>query len=195
MRNLVCGVGVNDSETAITYYDKQGKQTGVCPFYSTWSSMLKRCYSVAYQSSQPTYKGCTVVKEWHTFSMFKGWMESQDWVGKVLDKDLIVEDNKVYSPQTCCFISPEVNEVFRKYRRTIKTGLPVGVRASGSRYKTGVQVKSTRLYLGVHDTIHAADEAVKRAKDDLIKEFALLEEDSRIRSALVNRLHNNAEIA
>ena len=36
-------------------------------------------------------------------------MEQQDYIGKVLDKDLKVTGNKIYSPETCLFISPKVN--------------------------------------------------------------------------------------
>lgn len=113
---LVCGVGINDAdyvvekrETIIVNGKRKQKLIWVCPFYQTWKGMLKRCYSAKTQERQPTYRGCSVSEEWHTFSNFKNWMEKQDFEGKQLDKDLLLEGNKVYGPETCVFVSGMVN--------------------------------------------------------------------------------------
>ena len=74
--------------------------------------MLQRCYSESHLVRQPTYKGCSVCEEWLTFSNFKSWMEQQDWEGKQLDKDLLVYKNKIYSPETCVFVSSVINSFF-----------------------------------------------------------------------------------
>lgn len=71
--------------------------------------MLIRCYSERENSRHPTYIKCAVCEDWLKFSKFKAWMETQDWEGKQLDKDLRVVDNKVYSPETCCFVSARIN--------------------------------------------------------------------------------------
>ena len=105
---LVYGVGINDAEYVVVKREEVGNVDGKrkrktvwrCPFYKTWSSMLRRCYSTKYQERCPTYMGCSVSEEWHTFSVFRNWMESQDWQDTQLDKDLLVEGNKVYSPET-----------------------------------------------------------------------------------------------
>ena len=109
---LVQGVGINDAD-----YVTEKKETingkyvrvWICPFYRTWTNMLERCYSEKYHQRQPTYKGCKVCDEWLIFSNFKKWMEQQDWEGKQLDKDLLVEGNKVYSPNTCIFVDHKIN--------------------------------------------------------------------------------------
>ena len=36
-------------------------------------------------------------------------METQDWEGKDLDKDLLFMGNKIYGPETCIFICRKVN--------------------------------------------------------------------------------------
>lgn len=36
-------------------------------------------------------------------------METQDWEGKQLDKDLLVNENREYCPEKCCFISQKLN--------------------------------------------------------------------------------------
>lgn len=72
--------------------------------------MLKRSYCDKYKIKYPTYKYCIVYEGWYLFSNFKKWMEQQDWEGKQLDKDLLVRGNKVYSPETCLFVSAQVNK-------------------------------------------------------------------------------------
>ena len=89
-------------------------------------SMLKRCYSENSLTTNPTYKGCSVCDEWLTFSNFRRWMETQDWEGKALDKDLLVYQNKIYSPETCCFISSKLNTFLVKSDK-IRGDYPLGV--------------------------------------------------------------------
>lgn len=130
-RSLVYGKGVNDSPTPIgaTAKDKTTgklKLTYSCKFYSCWVSMLERCYSEKFHKNHPTYKDCYVCDEWLIFSNFKSWMETQDYEGKALDKDLLVYQNKVYSPETCVFIPKELNSFLVK--NDVNRGdLPIGV--------------------------------------------------------------------
>ena len=105
---LVEGVGINDADYSVSRYE-DGKEVWRCPFYETWTSMLKRCYSEKTQLKNPTYKGCTVRDEWFIFSNFKAWMEQQDWEGKELDKDLLKEGNKIYCPEWCIFVDSKIN--------------------------------------------------------------------------------------
>ena len=108
----LCGVGVNDADYNVYKHavvDGKRKIVWRCPFYATWVNMLKRCYSEKYQLKFPTYKGYSVCSEWFTFSTFKKWMETQDWQGKQLDKDLLKEGNKVYSPEHCIFVDRKIN--------------------------------------------------------------------------------------
>ncbi len=79
--------------------------------YVTWYSMIERCYGVRYQKRCPTYIGCTVCREWHNFQNFAEWMDSQDYEGKDLDKDIKAKGNKVYSPDTCAFVSHAENVI------------------------------------------------------------------------------------
>ena len=108
----VYGVGINDANyTVINRIRVDGKYkiTGQCPFHRTWLSMLARCYSKSNLVRYLTYKDCLVCEEWLTFSTFKKWMESQDYKGKQLDKDLLVQGNKLYSPETCVFVDAKIN--------------------------------------------------------------------------------------
>lgn len=100
----VLGVGYRGGASA--YENGKRKKS-----YSVWQSMLTRCYSEKYQVQKPTYRGCTVCKEWHNFSVFEQWFNDNYIEGYELDKDSIVENNKVYSPSTCLFISRRDNTI------------------------------------------------------------------------------------
>ena len=109
---LIQGVGVNDADYNVyetARVDGKHKIAWRCPFYSTWKNMLERCYSSKYQLKYPTYIGCTVCDEWLTFSKFKMWMEKQEWQNRSLDKDLLIEGNKIYSPEHCIFVDGKIN--------------------------------------------------------------------------------------
>ena len=78
------------------------------PQYKRWVGMLQRCYTTPV--SQLTYSDCYVCDEWAYLSNFSSWMVEQNWKGKQLDKDLLGDTYK-YSPENCCFISGELNNL------------------------------------------------------------------------------------
>lgn len=82
--------------------------------YTAWKGMLTRCYCKKTQKRQPTYIGCTVCDEWHNFQNFAKWFDVNYISGTQLDKDIKVKGNKVYSPDTCSFVSREENMVKAK---------------------------------------------------------------------------------
>lgn len=81
------------------------------PAYVAWSHMLERCYSKAYQETRPTYKGCSVCKEWLNFNVFSAWFNECYFDGAVLDKDIIVDGNKIYSPKNCKLVTLTDNNI------------------------------------------------------------------------------------
>lgn len=86
-------------------------------FYGIWSDMIRRCYSEKYRIKKPTYKGCTVCEEWHNFQNFARWYEENYYEFKdenmQLDKDILVEGNKIYSPETCLILPNSINSSFK----------------------------------------------------------------------------------
>lgn len=79
--------------------------------YKTWNGMLKRCYHAQTQDRQPTYKGCTVCEEWFNFQNFADWYYKNYIDGYHLDKDIRLKGNKIYSPDTCMFVSLKDNNI------------------------------------------------------------------------------------
>ena len=88
--------------------------------YKIWVAMLRRCYDKKYHKRKPTYKNCTVCKEWHNFSNFYNWIIKQENYSKLisaklqLDKDILVKGNKIYSPRTCCLVPSYINSILTK---------------------------------------------------------------------------------
>lgn len=112
MNKLVYGVGVNNAKYTTSQYkiiDGKRKRIWICPFYNRWKNMLERCYSEKLQNRHPSYLECVVCDEWLLFSNFRDWMETEIWENAVLDKDILVSGNKVYSPTTSVFIHHKVN--------------------------------------------------------------------------------------
>ena len=72
---------------------------------------MTRNYYYAYENRFSSYKDCYVADEWHNLQTFSDWYYKQvGWdKGFELDKDLLSEDGKVYSPETCCLIPREIN--------------------------------------------------------------------------------------
>ena len=124
MAKLVYGVGINDA-IYTTQPMINGKQV-VCPYYRTWKDMIRRCYSTKYYDKRPTYEGCSVADEWLVFSKFKAWMETQDWEGNQLDKDILLQGNRIYSKDTCAFVSGSVNS-FVLNNQAIRGEYKIGV--------------------------------------------------------------------
>lgn len=189
---LFYGVGVNDAD--YKYIDRprvNGKRVLLwrCPFFTAWSNMLMRVYSKAYLKGNPTYVGVKVCEEWHTFSKFKSWMEKQDWEGKQLDKDLL-GDGKLYSPETCCFLTSQVNNFISPTRKSaggLKTGVYIDRKVN--KFASCCIDPSTgkSVWLGYHETEAAAHDAWRQKRIEFSKVLADGICDPRAKEALLKR--------
>lgn len=142
------GVGILDAD-----YPVAGK-SGKCPYYYRWMNLLSRCYSPAYLKTHPSYVGCHICDEWLRFSNFKNWMQKQDWEGKQLDKD-ILGDGKLYSPDTCVFVSSALNK-FMLSREAGRGSCLLGVSKESGSYVTYIRKNGKSVYLGFsHDELTA----------------------------------------
>ena len=166
--------------------------------YALWKSMLKRCYSDAYQKKYPTYEGCGVSDKFKSYEYFYEWCHKQigfsnDGNGNPfhLDKDLLVKGNKIYSESTCVFIPQEINTVLIK--STASRGkYPIGVCWSKTNKAFVAQVsknKGRSEHLGFFNTELEAFRAYKKTKESFIKEQAnkwKSQIDERAYNALMN---------
>ncbi len=167
------GVGVTDD---IASYNGKTLRS-----YNTWRNMLRRCYDVKYQA-RPTYKGCTVCEQWHSYKNFKAWYKANyyeiEGQRMEIDKDIIQKGNKIYSPQTCVFVPTCINSLFIKCNAT-RGDLPVGVsinkRSDYRKYQVHCQIfqldsaTSKHTGIGCFPTINQAFIAYKITKEANIK--------------------------
>ena len=198
---LVYGVGINDADyvverkETIGYVDGKQKRrlAWVCPYYRVWQNMLMRCYSPKYQERSPTYKGCTVSEEWKRFSNFRKWVVAQDWEDKQLDKDLLFEGNKVYSKETCAFVSKAVN-MFTTDRGASRGEWLIGVcwHKRGGKFMSQCRNPFTkkRENLGYFACELEAHKAWLKRKLELAHLLAAEQTDERVGKALIERYVN-----
>tara|TARA_R110001606_G_scaffold396567_2_gene570928 strand:+ start:933 stop:1520 length:588 start_codon:yes stop_codon:yes gene_type:complete len=182
----VYGIGINDAGYTLNK-TINGKQK-LCPFYSRWYSMIKRCYDPVFWEKRPTYEGCTVCSEWLLFSNFKCWMERQEWEGRSLDKDIIKINNKVYSPENCIFVTTEINNLLTNVTNN-KGSLPIGVKRVSAGYKVECSRRDENLYLGFFKTKEEASKTYWKFKKSVILGISKKEKEP-LRTHLINLANN-----
>lgn len=167
---LVCGVGINDANYAVTS-KVEGKQIR-CPYYERWQHMIKRAYDPKLHLQYPTYKEVTIHKSWLVFSNFRAWMITQDWEDKELDKDILYPGNKHYSPSTCVFVEKDLNKLLNRSENS-RGKHPQGVllNKKTQKYQARISIHGKRKSLGYYTTAEEAHQVYIKAKIEYIKSF------------------------
>lgn len=142
-----------------------------CARSSVWRNLLSRCYKEESQEKHLTYKDVTVCEEWHNFQNFAKWFEENITDKFHLDKDILIKGNKVYSPETCCFVPVEINGLFVK-NNSRRGNLPIGVTQRSKKFTAMLNMHGILVTLGTFATIEEAFQAYKIAKEQYIKEMA-----------------------
>lgn len=118
--------GINDMPSGWTK-DLNNKKV-----YMLWFDMLRRCYDdkQLLRSKGKAYQNCTVCDRWFCLSNFssdilklQGYSEWKSNGKMSIDKDLFSKGEKIYSPETCCFIpiNDNVKEMNRRNPNITKT--------------------------------------------------------------------------
>ncbi len=170
-RRLILGVGINDADYMV-HVKIRGKNMP-CPFYKRWKCMIERCYSDKLHEKHPWYKECSVCDDWKSFMPFKKWMQSQDWERKELDKDIVITGNKIYSPETCIFVSKQINLLLNG-RAADRGEWPKGVsfNKENNKFVSRCRVDGKLKHIGYFTTPGAAGEVYKIFKSKLILSVA-----------------------
>lgn len=165
-KEILYGVANNDYNGIVKTENKEIQS------YTCWCNMLKRCYDAKCLEKEPSYKECSVCDEWLKFSNFKEWFDKNYIDGYELDKDILFKHNKIYSPETCCFVPQFLNTLLINVRK-IRGQYPIGIRRVPSgRFVARVSYVGKRKHLGTFDTIEEAFAAYKKEKESYIKEVA-----------------------
>ena len=177
------------------YIDIEGASIGrnATKEYQLWNNMINRCYNEKILSRNPTYKDCHVSEDWRYLSNFKEWCNNQIGFGNEcwhLDKDILVEDSKMYSPETCCFVPQEINVALTN-NKSVRGSFPQGViyNSTKTRYRARIQRGDKWESLGTYNTPEEAFYVYKQAKEAYIKEVANKWKDQidiRVYEALMN---------
>ena len=173
--SLVYGVGINDlagdANHVTKIVDSIGNIIWRCPFYTKWTSILRRCYSKKETCRWPQYKDCTVSDEWRYFSSFKKWMEQQSWEDKHIDKDILVPGNKVYGKEFCLFVSQPLNNILHTNdHKRGECGIGVSIKPSTNKYQARISKNGKDCYLGVFDAEEEAALVYECARREYIQE-------------------------
>ena len=179
---LIYGVGINDADYVVSWI-VDGKRVK-CKYYQTWRDMFKRSYSSKYHEKHPTYKGCSVDKEWHHFMDFRKWMVDKNWKDKHLDKDILVPGNKIYSSKTCVFVDPKINSLLTD--SAAKRGECLqGVDIKRGKFRAQMKIKGKKTHIGLYETQEQVSKAYRKAKKEYLIEISNLQEDEFIRNGLI----------
>ena len=164
-RKLVCGIGVFDAPYSKTK-DKQTRKA-----YRDWNNMLQRCYGQSNFPSKKAYKECHVCEEWHSFLKFREWFDENYIENYFLDKDVLVKGNKVYSPQTCCYIPSFINTLLLNCR-SARGANAIGTYKRENRFNAHIYEYGKPKYIGQYDSERDAFNAYKKERERYIKEVA-----------------------
>ena len=182
-RKSIHGIGVNDSDYQ-TQPTVNGKRLA-CKIYNAWRNMITRCYGEKSLQRNPTYKGCTVDPTWYSFMSFRSWMIKQDWEDKQLDKDILIPGNKIYSPDTCVFVSCQINSLLTD-RLAERGDYPMGVSwdKESQKFKAYININNRLKSLGRFNNAQEAHAVASKAKADHITNIAQTQPEL-IKSALL----------
>ena len=143
--------------------------------YRQWREVKSRCTKESFKILNPTYKDCSISKEWLTFQNFcHGYLQmsgsSRDWD---IDKDILIKGNKIYSKETCCLIPHEINSLIMTNKHN-RGNLPIGVSFRNINdlkkpYYSRCNINHKLVNLGYFETPELAFEAYKVAKESEIK--------------------------
>ena len=158
--------------------------------YGIWTGMLKRCYGDDIVKSPKSYDGVTVCEDWHCYQNFAEWYESHKFYGKGydIDKDLLVEGNKIYSPETCTLVPKDVNQIITDGGARIR-GDMMGITFVGSKNKfcAKISIKGKSKNLGYYEDPVEARVVYLKSKAKYIRDTAI-EYHGKIEPKVFDRL-------
>lgn len=113
MNKTVYEKGINDTYRGWMTESYENKKA-----YKLWCHVLERIYDEKTLKKRPTYYNVELCLEWHWLSKFAEDIKTLNnydlWLNTKgiyhLDKDILSENNKIYSKQTCQFIHHSINE-------------------------------------------------------------------------------------
>lgn len=144
--------------------------------FQKYRAMFDRCYGNQ-KGNNSAYIGCSVCEEWFDFSKFCEWFNENYYElegEKIeLDKDILVRNNRVYSPRTCVFVPHKINSIISQLNYHIPNkDLPIGVTHHITKYGKH-RYRVTKLPKGqLFDDVNEAFQAYKEYTENEMKAIA-----------------------
>lgn len=158
--------------------------------YATWSAIMFRCYGDNRdECTLRNYGDCSVVAEWHNYQTFASWCQTQpemNFCNSSIEKDIIIKGNKLYSPNTTCFVPIELNVAITGIKHQNSTG-KAGVWKFNDSYISEVTMFSTKASLGRFDNFQDAEYVYREVKQSYIRALAEIYKD-RLRADVYEKL-------
>lgn len=143
--------------------------------YRAWTGVLQRASgSSTFLSANPTYVGCTVSAEWHSFQKFAEWYYNQKGCDENfdVDKDLLFKGNKHYGPEECVLLPRCINS-FMVSNNASRGDLPLGVSKHHDGVRAQCQLGKGKKYIGKKaKSVESAWHEYKTVKESYAKELA-----------------------
>ena len=165
--------------------------------YKFWVRMFRRVFDEK-QGYNKAYKDVVICKGWLNFQNFARWCEEQKYLNAVddkgkhyqLDKGILVKGNRIYSPETCCFVPQKVNALLISVKAS-RGKFPIGVTycKRDKVYKAILSRNGSVITLGQSKDVEKSFQLYKRAKENYIEEVAEYWKgriDEKVYQALLN---------
>ena len=142
------GGAINDLPFVVTFGNKKH------PVYSMWDHMLERSLSNVWKQKYPTYKDTYCCENWLIASNFAKFTKGTSLHGLELDKDILVENNKIYSPNTCLLVPQNINKFIINTNKTSTYMLGVTYESDRNKFRARINnpFTSKREDLGRFDS-------------------------------------------
>lgn len=140
-------------------------------YLSVWQNVLNRTVYLDLNKN-PSYAECFLNKEWYRFSNFKRWARLNYRAGWELDKDLLLEGNKEYGPDTCVYVPRYVNNCLKMSNKGSNRMLGVTLDKSGS-YRAGISEFGVKISLGSYKDESDAHKAWQLRKSQYLQKIVV----------------------
>ncbi len=153
-----------------TFWTKSGR---------VWNSMSSRCkVGGSAQKNNPTYIGCTMSDNFKDFQFFAEWHMRQIGFGLPnyeLDKDILIDGNKLYSEDTCALVPAQLNYLFNSNVKK-RGDYPKGVcfHRRHQKFQATISLSGKTKGLGYFATIEEAEARYLQAKSEEIQRWIKL---------------------
>lgn len=184
-QKLIFGLAINDTEEPIC--STRGGVRWWCPKYVRWYDMLRRTIGNSPAIKNKSYSETELSEEWLRFSIFRDWMETQNFKDNHLDKDVFGQ-GCLYSEESCCFIPPAVNSFILGINSSADRAYGVSFMKGCSKYRAQVVYKQNKILDQLYESKYEARLSYLNVKigifDKVTEEYQL---EDRIADAIIQK--------